>query len=172
MLCSSIFHLFFQGTSQCRHDLLQHCLTQLLSAWRWFFHVFLHPWKLTWHWKIPMFNRKNIFKSWIFFLVILVFGRKKSLNPQGSQNGAYFWVEVSCSPLRLWSMRHESIFDPKRSKTNHRSLTASFPLKRSVVFQDEPFLLGFGELLNFGGVVLSMFFYLFVDDFRWHPCRM
>ena len=26
----------------------------------------LHPWKLTWHWKIPILNRKYIFKSWIF----------------------------------------------------------------------------------------------------------
>ena len=24
------------------------------------------PWKLTWHWKIPMFNRKYIFKWWNF----------------------------------------------------------------------------------------------------------
>ena len=27
----------------------------------------LHPWKLTWHWKIPIFNRKYIFK-WSIFL--------------------------------------------------------------------------------------------------------
>ena len=26
----------------------------------------LHPWKLTWHWKITIFNRKYIFKWWIF----------------------------------------------------------------------------------------------------------
>ena len=26
----------------------------------------LHPWKLTWHWKITMFNRKYILKWWIF----------------------------------------------------------------------------------------------------------
>ncbi len=26
----------------------------------------LHLWKLTWHWKIPMFHRKYIFKWWIF----------------------------------------------------------------------------------------------------------
>ncbi len=26
----------------------------------------LHPWKLTWHWKIPIFNRKYIFKWSIF----------------------------------------------------------------------------------------------------------
>ena len=26
----------------------------------------LHPCKLTWHWKIPIFNRKNIFKWWSF----------------------------------------------------------------------------------------------------------
>ena len=26
----------------------------------------LHPWKLTWHWKIPMFTRKYIFKWWMF----------------------------------------------------------------------------------------------------------
>ena len=25
-----------------------------------------HPWKLTWHWKIPISNRKYIFKWWIF----------------------------------------------------------------------------------------------------------
>ena len=27
---------------------------------------FIHPWKLTWHWKIPVFNRKYIFTWWIF----------------------------------------------------------------------------------------------------------
>ena len=26
----------------------------------------IHPWKLTWHWKIPIFNRKYIFKWWVF----------------------------------------------------------------------------------------------------------
>ena len=26
----------------------------------------VHPWKLTRHWKIPMFNRKHIFKWWMF----------------------------------------------------------------------------------------------------------
>ncbi len=34
----------------------------------------LHPWKLTWHWTIPIFNRKYIFKRWIFQPVLLVFG--------------------------------------------------------------------------------------------------
>ena len=35
----------------------------------WWGHLnksWLHPWKLTWHWKIPIFNRKYIFKWWIF----------------------------------------------------------------------------------------------------------
>ena len=27
----------------------------------------LHPWKLTWHWKIPIFNRKCVFKWWMFY---------------------------------------------------------------------------------------------------------
>ena len=26
----------------------------------------LHSWKLTWHWQIPIFNRKYIFKWWMF----------------------------------------------------------------------------------------------------------
>ena len=26
----------------------------------------MHPWKLTWHWNITIFNRKCIFKRWIF----------------------------------------------------------------------------------------------------------
>ena len=26
----------------------------------------IHPWKPTWHWKIPMFNNKYIFKWWMF----------------------------------------------------------------------------------------------------------
>ena len=26
----------------------------------------LHRWKPTWHWKIPIFNRKYVFKRWIF----------------------------------------------------------------------------------------------------------
>ena len=26
----------------------------------------IHPWKPTWHWKIPIFNRKHIFKWWMF----------------------------------------------------------------------------------------------------------
>ena len=26
----------------------------------------LAPWKPTWHWKIPVFNRKYIFKWWVF----------------------------------------------------------------------------------------------------------
>ena len=26
----------------------------------------IHLWKLTWHWKIPIFNRKFIFKWWLF----------------------------------------------------------------------------------------------------------
>ena len=32
---------------------------------RWFNQ--LHPWKLTWHWKIPMFNKTCIFKWWMFY---------------------------------------------------------------------------------------------------------
>ena len=27
----------------------------------------IHPWKLTWHWQIPIFNRKYIFKWWVFY---------------------------------------------------------------------------------------------------------
>ena len=30
-------------------------------------HFKLHPWKLTWHWKIPRFNRKYILHSWWIF---------------------------------------------------------------------------------------------------------
>ena len=34
----------------------------------------LHPWKLTWHWKIPMFNSKYIFKWWIYHCPVSFFG--------------------------------------------------------------------------------------------------
>ena len=34
----------------------------------------IHPWKLTWHWKIPIFNRKYIFIPGGFSSVMLVFG--------------------------------------------------------------------------------------------------
>ena len=34
----------------------------------------VHPWKLTWHSKIPMFNRKYIFKFWIFHCHLSFFG--------------------------------------------------------------------------------------------------
>ena len=33
---------------------------------RWFGFGELHPWKLTWHWKITIFNRQYIFKWWVF----------------------------------------------------------------------------------------------------------
>ena len=33
----------------------------------------IHPWKLTWHWKIPMFNRKHIFKFWISIVMLVFF---------------------------------------------------------------------------------------------------
>ena len=45
-----------------------------LQSWMEFHHqmvviyesIHIHPWKPTWYWKIPMFNRKYIFKWWIF----------------------------------------------------------------------------------------------------------
>ena len=36
----------------------------MLVPWRVI--PYIHPWKLTWHWKNPIFNRKYIFKWWIF----------------------------------------------------------------------------------------------------------
>ena len=46
----------------------------------------LHPWKLTWHWKIRMFNRKYIFIHGGFSTVMLVF-----LGCNGT--GRFPWVE-------------------------------------------------------------------------------
>ena len=34
----------------------------------------LQPWKLTWHWKLLIFNRKYVFIWWTFPPVMLVFG--------------------------------------------------------------------------------------------------
>ena len=39
----------------------------------------VHPWKLTWHWKIPIFNRKYIFKCWIFHCHVSFRGRNTVL---------------------------------------------------------------------------------------------
>ena len=38
----------------------------------------LHPWKPTWHWKIPIFNRKYIFKWWMFYCHVSFRGGKES----------------------------------------------------------------------------------------------
>ena len=38
---------------------------KLRSEWLVYLNI-LHPWKRTWHWKIPFFNRKYIFKCWNF----------------------------------------------------------------------------------------------------------
>ncbi len=35
----------------------------------------IQPWKLTWHWKITIFNRTYIFKWWIFHCHVSFFGR-------------------------------------------------------------------------------------------------
>ena len=38
----------------------------------------LCPWKLTWHWKIPIFNRKYIFKWWSFHRHVSFLGCKST----------------------------------------------------------------------------------------------
>ena len=52
------------------------------------------PWKLTWHWKIPIFNRKYIFKWWIFHCHVSF---------RGGQASQLFlpltWDTNRCSPL-------------------------------------------------------------------------
>ena len=40
-----------------------------------------NPWKLTWHWKIPIFNRKCIFNWWIFQCHVSFFG---SITPENA----------------------------------------------------------------------------------------
>ena len=53
--------------------------------------VELHPYKLTWHWKLPIFNRKYIFIHGGFSIVMLVFAgvpspkRTASLHPENSE---------------------------------------------------------------------------------------
>ena len=85
-----------------------------------------------------MFNRKNIFKSYMFFHCHLGFSGEKNLQTHRDHKMVptfeLKFPVVHCG----YEACYESIFVPKRSKTNHRSLTASLPLKRSVVFQDEP----------------------------------
>ena len=39
----------------------------------------IHPWKLTWHWKMPMFNRKHLSSNGGFSIVMLVFRECKLL---------------------------------------------------------------------------------------------
>ncbi len=52
---------------------------------------FYYPWKLTWHWKIPMLNGKYIFKWWI----LLVF---RGVGLHGVPNGEWWNVLKS----RAW----------------------------------------------------------------------
>ncbi len=37
------------------------------------------PWKLAWQWKIPIFNRRHIFKSWIFHCHVRFPGDKQQV---------------------------------------------------------------------------------------------
>ena len=71
------------------------------SGWekRWL--AKLHPWKLTWHWKITIFNRKYIFKWWIFNChvslpggkILKCFSKLEWDDPRGSLGASWYLCE-------------------------------------------------------------------------------
>ena len=60
----------------------------------------IHPWKLTWHWKNPIFNRKYIFKWWIFHCHASLFFWEGT--PQGWPWAIKEWSEMG--PPLGWSL--------------------------------------------------------------------
>ena len=61
----------------------------------------LHPWKPTWHWKIPIFNRKYIFKWWIFHCHVSFRGGKKNTKQKHATNCQSFPHRPPASTLAL-----------------------------------------------------------------------
>ena len=147
---------------------LSHAIAQYLEV---VFPAFLHPWKLTWHWKIPMFNRKNIFKTWMFFSLSSWFSGEKNLQTHRDHKMAptfeFKFPVVHCGCEACVMNR---FFSQKRSKTNHRSLTAKAPEKwwlfktTFLSYWVKRSLIRGYVMLNFGWVP-RCFFCLFVDDF-------
>ena len=79
----------------------------------------LHHWKLTWQWKIPMFNRKyifNIFNCW-FSIVILFFGVVDAQS------------QLLVSRCKSWSLA----LPPLTMLKTHRSP----PLRRTYLYEDQ-----------------------------------
>ena len=86
-------------------------------------HPNLHPWKLTWHWKIPIFNRKYIFKWWIFHCHVSFLGCRwwELLDPhlRQSWDTSDLWLSgrsafsstsgQTRTAFPLWQPRHFSI---------------------------------------------------------------
>ena len=80
-----------------------------------FFSQGLHPWKLTWHWKIPIFNRKYIFKWWIFHCHVSFRGVCCTSGEYGKITIAQYQELINPEPkekshnflaiLRMWSLR-------------------------------------------------------------------
>ncbi len=65
----------------------------------------IRPWKPTWHGKIPMFNRKYIFKCWIFHCHVRDFGVVHDSCPHFLQPGRS--LKIHCrriSPSKLNSL--------------------------------------------------------------------
>ena len=63
----------------------------------------LHPWKPTWHWKIPIFNRKYIFKWWIFHCHVSFRGGKKNTKQKTCHKLPKFPPPPTC--IDLWHSR-------------------------------------------------------------------
>ncbi len=72
--------------------------------------VVLHPWKLTWQWKITMFNRRYIFK-WLFFCCHVSFRGSTIFNQSGSYPYPYSLVGQS-SPY-IWCQATHTVFLPR-----------------------------------------------------------
>ena len=57
------------------------------------------PWKLTWHWKIPILNRTYIFKWWMFHCHVSFFGGYTK----------HVHLQNGCS-LRNWYTKNSGVF--------------------------------------------------------------
>ena len=73
----------------------------------------LHHWKLTWHWKIPIFNRKYIFKWWMFHCHVSFLGGRLGFPYRKIRKKHEGWMEKKPLPEKdnishLWKFGKSS----------------------------------------------------------------
>ena len=103
----------------------------------------VHPWKLTWHWKIPIFNRKYIFKWWIFHCHVSFLGSMCSYF-----GDALEMPEKPSNPTRNREENYRFLrFDGKRSGLQYYISYGDVLLVRGATGWNHPFV-GWIRFLN------------------------